>query len=96
MWLNDRNKTVLRDQQKKLEKEMRRRQFFQENKQKICLREYYRKEYGIKVNNKIMDLLTVSEFEEYLKRKLRQIKVQKALNVIEKHIIGFLCKLRFK
>lgn len=47
--------TVIRDQQKKIEKEMKRRQLFVESKQKASLREYYRKEHDVKVNSKIME-----------------------------------------
>lgn len=88
--------TVLRDQRKKIEKEIRRKQFFVGRKKKLSLRDYYKKEHEIRVNSKIVDSLTVSEFEEYLKRRLREKDRKKAERVIKKHILTYVYRRRFK
>jgi hypothetical protein len=87
---------ILRDQQNKIEKQMKRRQMFLDNKQKISLREYYRKEHGVKVNQKVMDSLSVTEFEEYLKRRHLEMRSQVARKVLERYLLGFVCKYKFK
>ena len=88
--------TVLRDQQKKLEKELKRRQNLLDTKQKFALKEYYRKEYGVKVAQKVMESLTVTEFEEYLKRRLYDLKVKKAMQVLKGCLLTFIYKRRFQ
>ena len=88
--------SVIKDQQKKLEKELKRRQFIVDTKQKLCLREYYRKEYGIKVSHKVMEALTVQEFEEYLKRRQHEENVKKSMAVLKTHLLGFVYRKRFK
>lgn len=58
--------------------------------------EYYRREHGVKVSQKVMDALTYPEFEEYLKRMYHEKKVDNAMIVLKAHILGFFYKLRFK
>lgn len=65
---------ILRDQQNKIEKQLKRRQMFLDNEQKLSLRDYYKKEYSVKVNHRIMHSLSVFEFEEYLKRRHEEMK----------------------
>lgn len=43
-----------------------------------------------------MDCLTVSEFEEYLKRRHQEIKYEKARKVLHQFLLGFVCKYKFK
>jgi len=88
--------TVLRDQQKKVEKEIKRREFLIDKKKKICLRDFYRKQYGIRVNIKIMESLTGTEFEEYLKRRHLEAQRKKATAVLKSNILVYVYRRRFK
>lgn len=88
--------TVLRDQQKKLEKELKRRQTLLDTKQKFALKEYYKSEYGVRVSQKVMESLTVSEFEEYLKRRHNDLKVKRAMQVLKGCLLTFIHKRRYK
>jgi hypothetical protein len=65
-------------------------------KQKIALKEYYAKEHKVKVSHKIMASLKYDEFEEYLKRRHYEVRLQKSAQVLRRHLLGFLCKIRFK
>lgn len=87
---------ILRDQQNKIDKHLKRKQMYLDNKQKISLREFYRKEYSVKVLQKIMDSLSVQEFEEYLKRRHRELKENEARKVLHRYLLGYVCKFRFK
>jgi len=88
--------TIIREQRKKLDTEMRRRQTLLENEQKASLRMYYKKEHKIKVSQKVVDSLSVPQFEEYLKRRCYEAKARKALLILKKYILGFVYKIRFK
>ena len=75
---------------------MKRKQLIQETKQKISLRSYYKKQHSIKVNQKIMESLTVNEFEEYLKRRHQEARKRKATIILRTHLISYIFKRRFK
>lgn len=67
-----------------------------DNHQKLELREKYRKDHNVKVSNKVMNSLTINEFEEYLKRRLQQQRAIDARKVLKRYLLGFAYKLRFK
>ncbi|CAI2385047.1 unnamed protein product [Moneuplotes crassus] len=88
--------TILRDQRNKLQKEMRRKQYILETQKKISLMNYYKREYKIKVNHKVMESLTIPEFEEYLNKRLQDTKKKKAISILKKHILVYVFRRRFK
>jgi len=47
------------------------------------------------VHIKIVESLTVSELEEYLKRRMREKERKKALIIIKKHILTYVYRRRF-
>jgi DNA primase large subunit len=88
--------SMIRDQQKKIDKELKRRQAFIDSKQKSALKEFYRKEYRVKVTQKVMESLTVPEFEEYLKRRHYELKYKKALRVVKSYLLTHIYKRRYQ